>query len=161
MTERFCENNLFPWKKTHRKYFTGSLMHVWDILDDLLKSFNSHISIAKTREKIKTNNKFCFQWIRENQVQRIVVNLGCSRSTAEDILANMKSATDIQILFITKFINLCLTKWMSNWQFLKRKAVKITGFKKTHKTQHCLILMHEMWKNTKETGYYVWAMLVD
>ena len=37
----------------------------------------------------------------------------------------------------------------------------LTGFRKTHSTQHCLMYMLENWKNMLDKGGYVCAMFMD
>ena len=37
----------------------------------------------------------------------------------------------------------------------------LTGFRKNHSTQHCLMSMLEMWKNTLDKGGYVSAIFMD
>ena len=37
----------------------------------------------------------------------------------------------------------------------------LTGFRKSHSTQHCLMSMLEMWKNTFNKGGYVSAIFMD
>ena len=37
----------------------------------------------------------------------------------------------------------------------------LTGFRKNHSTQHCLMYMLENWKNMLDKGEYVCAMLMD
>ena len=42
--------------------------------------------------------------------------------------------------------------------FMRDKLSKLlTGFRKNHSTQHCLMYMLEMWKNTLDKGGYVSA----
>ena len=46
--------------------------------------------------------------------------------------------------------------------FMEDKLSKLlTGFRKSHSTQHCLINMLEKWKNTLDKGGFVCAMLMD
>ena len=37
----------------------------------------------------------------------------------------------------------------------------LTGFRKNHSTQHCLISIYEKWKNTLDKGAFVCAMFMD
>ena len=37
----------------------------------------------------------------------------------------------------------------------------LTGFRKNHSTQHCLMYMLENWKNMLDKGGYVCAMFMD
>ena len=46
--------------------------------------------------------------------------------------------------------------------FMRDKLSKLlTGFRKNHSTQHCLMSMLEMWKNTLDKGGYVSAIFMD
>ena len=46
--------------------------------------------------------------------------------------------------------------------FMEDKLLKLlTGFRKNHSTQHCLINMLEKWKNTLDKGGFVCAMFMD
>ena len=47
--------------------------------------------------------------------------------------------------------------------FIRDKLSKLltTGFRKNHSTQHCLMSMLEMWKNTLDKGGYVSAIFMD
>ena len=46
--------------------------------------------------------------------------------------------------------------------FMEDKLSKLlTGFRKKHSTQHCLINMLEKWKNTFDKGGFVFAMFMD
>ena len=46
--------------------------------------------------------------------------------------------------------------------FMEDKLSKsLTGFRKSHSTQHCLINMLEKWKNTLDKGGFVCAMFMD
>ena len=46
--------------------------------------------------------------------------------------------------------------------FMEDKLSKLlTGFRKNHSTQHCLINMLEKWKNTLDKGGFVCAMFID
>ena len=46
--------------------------------------------------------------------------------------------------------------------FMRDKLSKLlTGFRKNHSTQHCLMSMLEMWKNTFDKGGYVSAIFMD
>ena len=46
--------------------------------------------------------------------------------------------------------------------FMEDKLSKLlTGFRKNHSTQHCLINMLEKWKNTLNKGVFVFAMFMD
>ena len=46
--------------------------------------------------------------------------------------------------------------------FTRDKLSKLlTGFRKNHSTQHCLMSMLEMWKNTLDKGGYVSAIFMD
>ena len=47
-------------------------------------------------------------------------------------------------------------------RFLEDKLSKLlTGFRKNHSTQHCLINMLEKWKNSLDKGGFVCAMFID
>ena len=43
----------------------------------------------------------------------------------------------------------------------KLSKLLTTGFRKNHSTQHCLMSMLEMWKNTLDKGGYVSAIFMD
>ena len=46
--------------------------------------------------------------------------------------------------------------------FMRDKFSKLlTGFRRNHSTQHCLMSMLEMWKNTLHKGGYVSAIFID
>ena len=46
--------------------------------------------------------------------------------------------------------------------FMRDNHLKLlTGFRKNHSTQHCMISMLEMWKNTLDKGGYVSAIFMD
>ena len=46
--------------------------------------------------------------------------------------------------------------------FMRDKLSKLlTGFRKNHSTQHCLMSMFEMWKNTLDKGGYVSVIFMD
>ena len=46
--------------------------------------------------------------------------------------------------------------------FMRDRLSKLlTGFRKNHSTQHCLMSMLEMWKNTLDKGGYVSAIFMD
>ena len=46
--------------------------------------------------------------------------------------------------------------------FMEDKLSKLlTGFRKKHNTRHCLINMHEKWKNTLDIGGFVCAIFMD
>ena len=46
--------------------------------------------------------------------------------------------------------------------FMEGKLLKLlTGFRKNHRTQHCLVNMLEKWKNTLDKGGFVSATLMD
>ena len=46
--------------------------------------------------------------------------------------------------------------------FMRGKLSKLlAGFRKNHSTQHCLMSMLEMWKNTLEKGDYASAIFMD
>ena len=46
--------------------------------------------------------------------------------------------------------------------FMEYKLSKLlTGFRKNHSTQHCLVNMLEKWKNTLDKGRFVCAIFMD
>ena len=46
--------------------------------------------------------------------------------------------------------------------FMRNKLLKLLiGFWKNHSTQHCLMSMLEMWKNTLDKGGYISAIFID
>ena len=46
--------------------------------------------------------------------------------------------------------------------FMEDKLSKLlTGFRKNHSTQHCLVNMLEKWKNTLDKGGFVCAIFMD
>ena len=46
--------------------------------------------------------------------------------------------------------------------FMEDKLSKfLTGFRKSHSTQHCLVNMLEKWKNTIDKGGFVCAIFLD
>ena len=46
--------------------------------------------------------------------------------------------------------------------FMQGKLSKVlTGFRKNHSTQHCLVNMLEKWKNTLDKGGFVCAIFID
>ena len=52
--------------------------------------------------------------------------------------------------------------YMQIGTFMRDKLSKLlTGFRKNHSTQHCLMSMLEMWKNTLDKGGYVSAIFMD
>ena len=54
------------------------------------------------------------------------------------------------------------TMYMQIDTFMRDKLSKLlTGFRKNHSTQHCLMSMLEMWKNTLDKGGYVSAIFMD
>ena len=62
--------------------------------------------------------------------------------------------------------NTCIIKWIIKYMqidtFMRDKLSKLlTGFRKNHSTQHCLMSMLEMWKNILDKGGYVSAIFMD
>ena len=52
--------------------------------------------------------------------------------------------------------------YMQIGTFMRDKLSKLlTGFRKNHSTQHCLMSMLDMWKNTLDNGRYVSAIFMD
>ena len=52
--------------------------------------------------------------------------------------------------------------YMQTDTFIRVKLSKLLiGFRKNHSTQHCLMSMLEMWKNTLDKGGYVSAIFMD
>ena len=52
--------------------------------------------------------------------------------------------------------------YMQIGTFMRDKLSKLlTGFRKNHSTQHCLMSMLDMWKNTLDNGGYVSAIFMD
>ena len=61
---------------------------------------------------------------------------------------------------VSKVFERIMYKQIDN--FMKDKLSKLlTGFRKNHSTQHCLMSMLEMWKNTLDKGGYVSAIFMD
>ena len=75
-------------------------------LEDILKAYESRLSIEKIKKAIKTTEKFSFHNLKDDEVQKIIMNLDGSKATpVGDIPTDMlKQAIDIHLLIKTQII---------------------------------------------------------
>ena len=75
-------------------------------LEDILKAYESRLSIEKIKKAIKTTEKFSFHNVKDDEVQKIIMNLDGSKATpVGDIPTDMlKQAIDIHLLIKTQII---------------------------------------------------------
>ena len=75
-------------------------------LEDILKAYESRLSIEKIKKVIKTTEKFSFHNVKDDEVQKIIMNLDGSKATpVGDIPTDMlKQAIDIHLLIKTQII---------------------------------------------------------
>ena len=75
-------------------------------LKDILKAYESRLSIEKIKKAIKTTEKFSFHNVKDDEVQKIIMNLDGSKATpVGDIPTDMlKQAIDIHLLIKTQII---------------------------------------------------------
>ena len=73
-------------------------------LEDVLKAFESHPSIEKIKDVINITEKFSFRHVKDNEVQKFVMNLDGSKATpVGDIPIDMlKQAIDIHLPVMTQ-----------------------------------------------------------
>ena len=79
-------------------------------LEDILKAYESRLSIEKIKKVIKTTEKFSFHNVKDDEVQKIIMNLDGSKATpVGDIPTDMlKQAIDIHLLIMTQIINMSI-----------------------------------------------------
>ena len=79
-------------------------------LEDILKAYESRVSIEKIKKVIKTTEKFSFHNVKDDEVQKIIMNLDGSKATpVGDIPTDMlKQAIDIHLLIMTQIINMSI-----------------------------------------------------
>ena len=79
-------------------------------LEDILKAYESRLSIEKIKKAIKTTEKFSFHNVKDDEVQKIIMNLDGSKATpVGDIPTDMlKQAIDIHLLIMTQIINMSI-----------------------------------------------------
>ena len=79
-------------------------------LEDILKAYESRLSIEKIKKAIKTTEKFSFHNLKDDEVQKIIMNLDGSKATpVGDIPTDMlKQAIDIHLLIMTQIINMSI-----------------------------------------------------
>ena len=79
-------------------------------LEDIFKAYESCLSIEKIKKAIKTTEKFSFHNVKDDEVQKIIMNLDGSKATpVGDITTDMlKQAIDIHLLIMTQIINMSI-----------------------------------------------------
>ena len=79
-------------------------------LEDILKAYESRLSIEKIKKAINTTEKFSFHNLKDDEVQKIIMNLDGSKATpVGDIPTDMlKQAIDIHLLIMTQIINMSI-----------------------------------------------------
>ena len=79
-------------------------------LEDILKAYESRLSIEKIKKVIKTTEKFSFHNVKDDEVHKIIMNLDGSKATpVGDIPTDMlKQAIDIHLLIMTQIINMSI-----------------------------------------------------
>ena len=80
-------------------------------LEDILKAFESHTSIEKIKDVINITEKFSFRHVKDNEVQKFIMNLDGSKATpVGDIPIDMlKQAIDIHLPVMTQKLICLLT----------------------------------------------------
>ena len=81
-------------------------------INHILEKHKSHLSAHKTSQTFMTNEKVSFQFVMEDQVREVIMNLDSSKAAPiGDISVDiLKSTIDIHLSFITSSINLWIEK---------------------------------------------------
>ena len=77
-------------------------------INHILEKHKNHLSAHKTSQTFMTNEKVSFQFVTEDQVREVIMNLDSSKAAPiGDISVDiLKSTIDIHLSFITSSINL-------------------------------------------------------
>ena len=145
---------------------------------NIKKKFQDHQSILKIKNAFNVTDLFSFHEITEDEIRKEISKLDGSKVTpVGNIPVEMlKSTIDVHASLLTKIIKEIyrLVSFLSHVSkvfekiiyiqienFMEDKLSKLlTGFRKNHSTQHCLVNMLKKWKNTLDKSGFVWAMFM-
>ena len=79
-------------------------------LEDILKAFESHPSIEKIKKAITTTEKFSFRNVKDDEMQKFIMNLDGSKATPVGNIPTdmLKQTIDIHLPIMTQIINMSL-----------------------------------------------------
>ena len=141
-------------------------------LEYILKAFESHQSIEKSKKAINATENFSFCNIKDNEVQKFIMNLYDSLANrVGDIPTGMlQQIVDIDLPVMTQIINMSINNncypddlklaevspvFNKKNDLNKELSILSTGFRKNHNTQHYLMSILERWKKTLDKGGYI------
>ena len=160
-------------------------------LENILKSFESHPSIEKLQKAINTTETFCSSKdtpIRDIPTDTLkqtidihlpimtqIVNMSTDNNCYPDdlkldeVIPVLKKKDDLDkenhrpvsvLSHVSKFFERIMYQQIED--FMKDKLSNpLTGFRKNHNTQHCLLSMLERSEETLEKGGYMCAIFMD
>ena len=79
-------------------------------LEDILKAFESHPSVEKIKKAITTTEKFSFRNVKDDEMQKFIMNLDGSKATPVGNIPTdmLKQTIDVHLPIMTQIINMSI-----------------------------------------------------